>query len=90
MSGQAPAVLRVAGIDVGSSAVKVVLIEDRAEEGATMCEGQAERIRRRDPLAVARDLFQACLSRAGWAWGAAHHAYAGDGCARYSLCHSRR
>jgi len=57
--------LMVAGIDVGSSAVKVALIEDAGESGARVLVGRGERIRRRDPQAVASALFEACLEEAG-------------------------
>ena len=43
-----PNVLRTAGVDVGSSAVKVVLMEDPVDAEATLKVGRAERIRRRD------------------------------------------
>jgi len=55
----------VAGVDVGSSAVKAVVIEDRAEAGARLLVGRSERIRRRDPQQVADSLFDACLAEAG-------------------------
>jgi len=57
--------LAVAGIDIGSSAVKVALVEDRGPEGARMLAGRAERIRRRDPVQVASGLFDECLATAG-------------------------
>jgi benzoyl-CoA reductase subunit D len=57
--------LLVAGIDVGSSAAKVALYEDVAGGGGRLLAGRGERIRRRDPLAVAIDLFDDCLARAG-------------------------
>jgi benzoyl-CoA reductase subunit D len=55
----------VAGIDVGSSAAKAVLLE--APEGAPerVLVAHDERIRRRDPQHVARELFAACLVEAG-------------------------
>jgi benzoyl-CoA reductase subunit D len=66
--------LTVVGIDVGSSAVKLVVFEDdpRASavpegtrEAGTMLLGRTERIRRRDPQEVARALFEAALEEAG-------------------------
>jgi len=65
MSGTPAEVLRVAGIDVGSSAVKVVVLDD-VERGAPRPRAaRTERIRRRDPRKVASELFDASLSEAG-------------------------
>jgi len=55
----------VAGIDVGSSAAKVVLLEDREAAPARVLVARGERIRRRDPQQVARELFASCLAEAG-------------------------
>lgn len=64
MSAGARGTLLVAGIDVGTSAVKVVLVEDAG--GTTRVElGRRERIRRRDPQKVVELLFQQCLAEAG-------------------------
>ena len=52
--------MRVAGVDVGSSAIKVVLMEDER-----LILGTTERIRRRDPAKVTEELFTACLREAG-------------------------
>jgi benzoyl-CoA reductase subunit D len=57
--------LLVAGIDVGSSAVKIALMEDTADERTRMLIGRNERIRRRDPKHVVDDLFEQCLTDAG-------------------------
>jgi len=57
--------LLVAGIDVGSSAVKIALMEDTADERTRMLVGRNERIRRRDPKHVVDDLFEQCLTEAG-------------------------
>lgn len=57
--------LLVAGIDVGSSAVKVVLFEDQVSGEGRILLGRAERIRRRDPNTVAVELFDSCLAEAG-------------------------
>jgi len=57
--------LLVAGIDVGSSAIKAAIFEDRGDGGGTMLVGHLERIRRRNPQDVANDLFHECLSEAG-------------------------
>jgi benzoyl-CoA reductase subunit D len=64
MSGTSGALL-VAGVDVGSSAVKLVLLEDRAGEPPRVLLGRRERIRRRDPKDVANSMFVQCLERAG-------------------------
>ena len=56
--------VRAAGIDVGSSAVKVVVMED-APGGARMLGGHSERIRRRDPAAVAKGAFDDLLASLG-------------------------
>jgi len=58
--------LLVAGVDVGSSALKVVVLEDRAGGGPQrVLSARSERIRRRDPQQVAEELFDACLGEAG-------------------------
>ncbi len=72
--------LKVAGIDVGSSAVKVVLMEDLAGDGARILLGRNERIRRRDPQKVAEEMFASCLEEAGIPRGAlAYVATTGEG-----------
>ncbi len=65
MSERMKDTLEVAGIDVGSSAVKVVLLEEAAGGGARVLVGRGERLRRRDPRQVASDLFERCLDEAG-------------------------
>ncbi|MDH3403744.1 MAG: benzoyl-CoA reductase subunit D [Acidobacteriota bacterium] len=65
MGSQTREKLTVAGIDVGSSAVKVVLFEDRPGAPGAMLLGRSERIRRRDPQDVARTLFDACIAETG-------------------------
>mgnify|MGYP001815856089 CR=1 FL=1 len=57
--------LRVAGIDVGSSAVKAVIVEDRGPDGATVLARHNERIRRRDQQQVVQQVFDQCLASAG-------------------------
>jgi len=54
----------VAGIDVGSSAVKVAILEDGGD-AARLLVGRTERIRRRDPHRIAEEMFASCLSEAG-------------------------
>ncbi len=57
--------LVTAGIDVGSSAVKVAVLRSGGEGGETLLAGRCERIRRRDPLEVARAVFGEALAEAG-------------------------
>jgi benzoyl-CoA reductase subunit D len=59
------ATLRVAGLDVGSSAVKVALVEEDGNGAARLLLGRSERFRRRDPRRVADELFAAVLAEAG-------------------------
>jgi len=54
--------LRVAGIDVGSSAIKVVILEDTEGQPPNVLVGRRERVRRRDSVDVIRSLFDACLT----------------------------
>ena len=64
MSGSAD-VLMTAGIDVGSSAIKVALVRDEGPKGATPLADATERLRRRDPLPVTEDALARALDRAG-------------------------
>ena len=57
--------LLCAGVDVGSSLAKVVLMEDRGPEGARLIHGMSERLRKREPRVVAENLFERCLSESG-------------------------
>jgi benzoyl-CoA reductase subunit D len=57
--------LLVAGVDVGSSAIKVAILEDVPGGASRMLLGRGERIRRRDPQKVAEDMYEACLDEAG-------------------------
>jgi len=52
-----------AGIDVGSSTVKTVVIEGLGQ-GATIVGRNVERIRRRDPIAVVKDSYELALEEA--------------------------
>jgi len=54
-----------AGVDVGSAAVKVAIVENPETGDERILAGQVERIRKRDPLRVAEDAFQAALAEAG-------------------------
>ena len=58
--------LLTAGIDVGSSAIKVAVMSD-GPAGQKLLAGSSERIRRRDPGQVARGLFEESLRQAGFA-----------------------
>lgn len=53
------------GLDVGSSAVKAVVLRDLGAGGATLIVGRNERIRRRDPRQVAEELLQSIVHDAG-------------------------
>jgi benzoyl-CoA reductase subunit D len=54
-----------AGIDVGSSAVKVAVVAHEAGEAARLLASAVERIRRRDPLAIASEAFEDACAAAG-------------------------
>jgi benzoyl-CoA reductase subunit D len=54
-----------AGVDVGSSAVKVAVVASDAGRGARLLGSAVERIRRREPPAVAADAFAAACERGG-------------------------
>jgi len=56
--------LHVAGIDVGSSTVKVAIRAEGPDGGRTLA-GRSERIRRRDVRSVSADLFDECVEEAG-------------------------
>jgi bcr-type benzoyl-CoA reductase subunit D len=60
-----PTILRTAGIDVGSSAIKVAIVEEAADGRATLLAGHVERLRRRDPLPVAEAALDAALGPLG-------------------------
>jgi benzoyl-CoA reductase subunit D len=80
MSEPLPAVLQTAGVDVGSSAVKIALMKDAGENGAELVVGRSERIRRRDPVAVATEMFDDALKEAGWVRDDLHYtATTGEG-----------
>lgn len=58
------ATLRTAGLDVGSSSVKHVVMED-GPGGPRLLDHVVERLRRRDPTAVARLVHEDALARLG-------------------------
>ena len=53
-----------AGIDVGSSAVKIVVVRDTGDDRTRILARSCERIRRRDTLAVSEEVFAATLADA--------------------------
>jgi benzoyl-CoA reductase subunit D len=57
--------IRSAGVDVGSSAVKIALIEDRGDGDIDLVAFDSERIRKRDAMKVTEEIFQKMLDRAG-------------------------
>jgi benzoyl-CoA reductase subunit D len=65
MTGEHSAGLLTAGVDVGSAAVKVAILEDEPHRGPRILLGRTERIRRRDPQKVAEEMYAACLAEAG-------------------------
>ena len=56
--------LLVAGVDVGSSAIKVAIMEDGADGSSRLLLGRTERIRRRDPQKIAEEMYAECLDQA--------------------------
>jgi len=64
MSDEVLGRMLTAGIDVGSAAVKVALVETDGAGGERLLAGGSERIRRRDPLSVAEGLFDEQLRAA--------------------------
>jgi benzoyl-CoA reductase subunit D len=65
MSTSVPERLLTAGVDVGSSAIKVVLLEDRLGAAPRVLIGRRERVRRRDTAEVTAGLFASCLADQG-------------------------
>jgi len=65
MNATAEKTLIVGGIDLGSSAVKVVVFEDDPVGEGKMLVGRSERLRRRDALEVTEEVFDACLAEVG-------------------------
>jgi benzoyl-CoA reductase subunit D len=57
--------LVTAGVDVGSAAVKVAVVETDGASGERMLAGRSERIRRRDAHAVAESLYRDVVNEAG-------------------------
>ena len=65
MSAPLPDTLLVAGIDVGSSAIKAVVVEDTLGEEPRVLLMRRERVRRRDLQAVVDGLFEESVAEAG-------------------------
>jgi benzoyl-CoA reductase subunit D len=59
--------IRSAGIDVGSSAVKVAVIDDRGNGAIDLVASGAERIRKRDSIKVTEEVFERTLQESGLA-----------------------
>ena len=78
--GETGGLLLAAGIDVGSSAVKAAVVRDDGRGGEELLAGLCERIRRRNPLEVARAVYDDALREAGVAAGdLAYVATTGEG-----------
>jgi benzoyl-CoA reductase subunit D len=73
--------LLTAGIDVGSSTVKVAVMRTGGpDDGERLLAGRSERIRRRDPVTIAGEVCDAALEEAGLARGDLHYiATTGEG-----------
>ena len=64
-AARTPGSLSVAGIDLGSSTLKIAVMQDAPDGTARMLAGHHERLRRRDPRAIAETLMESCLREAG-------------------------
>jgi benzoyl-CoA reductase subunit D len=72
--------LLVVGVDVGSSAIKVAILEDIEGGPSRLLHARSERIRRRDPHKIAEEMYEACLGETGLAPGdLAYVATTGEG-----------
>lgn len=60
-----PTKLLSAGVDVGSSTIKVAVVSDDGEGGNELLAGRSERLRRRDSLKVTEELFNDVISELG-------------------------
>jgi benzoyl-CoA reductase subunit D len=77
---EAPGILLAAGLDLGSSAVKSVVVQAAGDGVARVRAAAIERIRRRDPLAVAAEVFERAVAEAGTTRGdLAYVATTGEG-----------
>ena len=64
-TAEAPGRMLTAGVDVGSAAIKAVIMETDGAGAERLVAGRAERIRRRDIIAVTRGLFDDVVREAG-------------------------
>jgi benzoyl-CoA reductase subunit D len=64
MSATSP-ILSVAGIDVGTAAIKLVVLDDRGDAAPLVRAARVERIRRRDPHRVVEELFDEAIAACG-------------------------
>ncbi len=72
--------LVTAGVDVGSAAIKVAIVESDDGGREAMLAGRAERVRRRNPVLVAEGLFDRLLAETGLGRGdLAYVATTGEG-----------
>lgn len=60
-----PTKLLSAGVDVGSSTIKVAVISDDGQGGNVLLDGRVERLRRRDSLKVTEELFDRVIKDIG-------------------------
>ncbi len=67
MTDLAASPMVTAGIDIGSAAIKAALVHTDGAGGERILAAETERIRRRDPLAVAEGLYDSLLATAGLA-----------------------
>jgi len=58
-------ILLSAGVDIGSSAVKVAVVRDAGPDGIELLSAGHERVRRRDAIVVAEEIYDSCLAEAG-------------------------
>src|SRR5262245_43975431 len=65
MTESTPPLQRAAGIDVGSATIKTAIIETDLMGHERLLAARAERIRRRDPMGVAEEIFDETLAEAG-------------------------
>ena len=65
MTAAGEARMLTAGVDVGSAAIKVAVMETGGPDGERLVAGTSERIRRRDALTVAEGVFDDQLRAAG-------------------------
>jgi benzoyl-CoA reductase subunit D len=64
MTASSSETLRIAGIDVGTAAIKLVVLEDAPGRAPRPLASRLERIRRRDPQRVVGELYEEALAAA--------------------------